>query len=783
MRRIERQRAPSQPEPVCLTDEDLTRQLNAVGQQSAAEQVKQCSVPKEGGWRPGARWARRGRGQTVFEPNKDVPLPSEREPSDVEAAIAGLPPHQRPPSRELGRTSEAAANPFMGAGREMARRCEAATHPFKPEAEDWNGKNLQAAIDDLPTHRRPAAKSLLREIDVVADPFTMRGAMPVQFPGEDAPAKRFRGIGTDRAKRPTSRDGHNGEANALAPPNLARLADMPAPKYHGEGIRPSTQSGSTIDETGLEKGRFFQTGRTLGPMVGRVCRDTVTVSRPVQANRPPLATIEKTGARIELVAVCPAARARGLRPGMALTTARAQIPELDTRPSDEAGDCHDLHRLAELLARRWSPTVEVCDNDGLLIDLTGVAHLHGGERAFCRRLVRILGRHGISARMAVADTIGAAWAVSRYAGAKDAVHIVPPGEQQRAISPLPPAALRLNAAALELLDRLGIVRIGEIAAMPRASLARRFTRAIVDRLDQALGNASQTLDPVSLCNAIIVTRRFLEPIATAEAIQQVLRDLTPEMTAALRRKGRGVRSLELVADRVDGVPQRLRVGFARPTRDGSHMLRLMLRRVEEIEPGYGIDSISLHVRRCDALEAEALGPKLVEETPPELGTLVDAIANRIGADRLWRAHPVESDVPERCLRRTTPLDQQDRRTRNLAVDDVARLNATPPDHPWHPRWPRPARLLHRPERVHHVISELPDLPPKRFTWRGRTYRVIGADGPERITSEWWRRTDGRWAIRDYYLVETKEGGRFWLFRRGDGVNAETGDLSWYLHGR
>ena len=712
-------------------------------------------------------------------------LPSQRERGDVEAAIACLPAHRRPPSRELGRSSEAAPNPFAGSMREMAKRCEAARHPFRDDTQDWNGKSLQQAIDGLPAHQRPSAKSLLRGNDVIADPIQAASRAPTHTVGH----ARAR----SPAKRPTARDGHNGEAGFIDPPNLARLAQMPPVRHHGEGPRPSSrqpEGRDGLDETGLEKGRFFQTGRQLGPLVRRVCETSagdgeagMAIDLPaVPAPARPLVTIEKTGARVELVAVCPASRAAGLRPGMALTTARAQLPDLDTRPADPQGDAADLSRLADTLARRWSPSVEMSDADGLLIDLSGVAHLRGGEEMFCRRVVRMLARHGVTARIAVADTPGAAWAVARY-GTSEAVHVVAPSKQADVLDALPPAALRLEPGALDLLHRLGVERIGQLTAMPRAPLARRFTRAIVDRLDQALGFASEALDPIVVHDAIVVARRFLEPIATAGAIEQVLRDLTPELAERLREASRGVRSLELVADRVDGMPQRLRIGFARPTRDVPHILRLLLRRIEEIEPGYGIDAMALHVRRCDRLEAETLGPELVEETPPELGTLVDAIANRIGSRRLWRMRPIESDVPERSSRRTNPLEKLLARTMMSKPGDVGRLDERVANHPWHARWRRPARLLPRPEKVHHVLAELPDCPPKRFTWRGQTYRIVRAEGPERIRGEWWRRSTERDALRDYFHVEVETGERFWIFRRGDGVRGETGDLTWYLHGR
>ena len=354
--------------------------------------------------------------------------------------------------------------------------------------------------------------------------------------------------------------------------------------------------------------------------------------------------------------------------------------------------------------------------------------------------------------------------------------------QAEALSPLPVAALRLEGSALELLARLGIDTIGQLAIMPRAPLVRRFGRAIADRLDQATGRAPEPLHPVELPSRISVEQRFPEPIATPEAIAHWLGELMPRLAVELAEAGQGARSVEMVAARVDGVPQRMRLGFARPTRDAGHMLRLTLRRMEEIEPGYGIDAIALHVRRADPLGPESLGPALADAPAPDLAPLIDALANRIGAHRLWRAAPVESDVPERSCRRTAPLDPPPGEASALAADDVRRLDARAPDHPWHPRWPRPVWLLRRPERVDHVLALTPDLPPRRFTWRGTTHHVVHAEGPERVAGEWWQRAPERLAVRDYFRVEDETGQRFWLFRRGDGVRAETGDLSWFVHG-
>ncbi|KQT31423.1 protein ImuB [Sphingomonas sp. Leaf412] len=493
----------------------------------------------------------------------------------------------------------------------------------------------------------------------------------------------------------------------------------------------------------------------------------------------PLVTVHKVGARVEVAAACPAARALGAVAGMALTQLRAAVPGIAVRDADHDGDRAALHRLAILLARRWTPVVAVSDADGLFLDLSGVAHLHGGEARMMRRLVRGLARVGIAARVGVADTTGAAWALARHDAA--AVAILPPGDPMPALAPFPVAALRIEDKALDLLRRLGVDTVGDLAALPRAPLARRFGRAVPLRLDQAGGRIAEPLDPVIPLDPIAVEQRFAEPLMTAEPIAHWLAQLVARLAVALAQAGRGARAVALVATRVDAAVQVVRVGLARPTRAPDHLLRLLVRRIETIDPGFGIEGLALHVLRSDPLGAEAFSGDLTDDTP-DLSLLVDAIANRIGATRLWRACAVESDVPERAVARAAPLDPSVAATPRLKREDVRHLDARLAAHPWHPRWSRPVRLLSRPERIDHVIAELPDYPPLRFTWRGVTHRIVRGDGPERIAGEWWRRAAEAQAVRDYFAVEDDTGERFWLFRRGDGLRVETGDLTWYMHG-
>ena len=494
-------------------------------------------------------------------------------------------------------------------------------------------------------------------------------------------------------------------------------------------------------------------------------------------NAPRITSI-RNGSRIEIAAACPHAQALGLRPGMAVTQARAQVPGLDISPADPEGDRVSLGIFAIRAARRWSPIVAIEGADTLFLDLTGTAHLFGGEEKMARRLLRLLARTGFTARIAIADTAGAAWALAHFGGAA----ICPPGEQAEALADLPVSALRIDEAAAEMLRRLGIDRIGQLASLPRGPRVRRFGASTALRLDQALGRAPEPLDPIVPRQAIVVQRRFAEPIGTAEGIALWLGALVPELAAALEAEGLGVLRLELIAERVDGVPQRTRIGLARPNRDPAHLLRLLVRRIEGVEPGFGIDALALYVRRADTLGPEPVVERLDEEAAPDVATLVDTLATRIGLGRMWRARPIESDVPERSVSRAPVLDPPERGLGRIKPDDVGQLDRSPALHPWHPQWPKPTRLLRRPERIDHVLAELPDHAPHRFTWRGCTHKVVRADGPERVYGEWWKHAVEGSQIRDYFRVEDDAGRRYWLFRSGDGEHAATGDLSWYLHG-
>ncbi|MFN3774792.1 DNA polymerase Y family protein [Sphingomonas parapaucimobilis] len=484
------------------------------------------------------------------------------------------------------------------------------------------------------------------------------------------------------------------------------------------------------------------------------------VSGPAPAlNLVPMVLAEQIGKRQVIAAACPAAMALGLTPGMAVTQARALIPDLDIRPADRAADMALLADLARHAVRHWTPTAAVSGSDGLWLDLSGVAHLHGGETRFCQRLVGFCRRFGLTARVTVASTPGAAHALARFG--RDAILLVPGGQEAQALAPLPPAALRLTPEATAAAARFGLDRIADLLPLPRGPLARRLGMASVRRLDEALGRVPEPIVPVVPQETPVARLRLLESIGTAEAIEQVIGDLLTDLIRQLVERGRGVRALILTLERIDGSEQHLSIGTARATRDAGHLARLFHLRIDRISPGDGIEAMRLAAPHTDSLGATALAASLAgDDAPPDVAVLVDQIAGRVGEEALFTTAPVESDVPERAVRRWSPL-------------------AAPTG--W-PSWKRPVRLLSRPEPLVGVLALLPDAPPRRFTWRGKVHAVVAGDGPERIHGEWWRRDGEVWAVRDYFRVEDDTGARFWLFRRGDGVDAATGDLSWYLHG-
>ena len=441
---------------------------------------------------------------------------------------------------------------------------------------------------------------------------------------------------------------------------------------------------------------------------------------------------------------------------MALTKAQALLPGLEVRPFTPDKDLAGLHDLALWALRRYSPVVAVDAPDGLVLDITGCAHLYDGEANLIRDLLEHLRADGIAARAAVADTWGAAHALARFS--PQSAVIVPPGDSRKRVPPLPIAALRLIPSVMHDLDALGFETVADLLASPRAPLVHRFGRDLGLRLDQAMGDATEPIDPVVLPDVIAAHRIFAEPIGAPETIARYIEKLTVHVCDALENRAFGARRLDLLFYRTDNRVEAVCVRLAAPVRDVKRLTRLLCDQIETVDPGFGIDRM-----RLTATVAEPLALRQADtEAPnvPELSGLIDILGNRLGARSLYRLAPVESDIPERALRRVPPLTA---------------IQAN-----W-PTWPRPQRLLPRIEPIT-AVGLLPDHAPRHITWRGIRHHIVRADGPERIFGEWWHQNREIHAVRDYFRVEDDQGRRFWIFRWGDGEDARTGKMTWFMHG-
>ncbi|MFO1140764.1 MAG: DNA polymerase Y family protein, partial [Paracoccus sp. (in: a-proteobacteria)] len=430
---------------------------------------------------------------------------------------------------------------------------------------------------------------------------------------------------------------------------------------------------------------------------------------------------------------------------MPVSKAQALVPDLRIEAADAAEDLASLERLAFWILQRIAPIVAVDPPDGIVIDATGAAHLHGGEDALLDALTGRLALSGVTARAAVAGTWGAAHALARFSGD---------------LADMPPEALRLPAATVTGLRDMGFGRIGDLLAQPRAPLTRRFGPELIRRIDQMFGDAPEPIDALRPADLIETRRAFAEPIAAPETIARYIAKLVAALCAQLEAQGLGARRLDLICHRTDREMQTVRVGLAVAQRDPARLTRLLCDKIPTIAPGFGIEIMTLAATIAEPLAARQTSTLAPEA--PDLSGLIDILANRVGAQAIYRFAPVDSDVPERSSRRISAL----------AEDSGAG---------WPHHWPRPSRLLPRPEPID-TMALLPDQPPVWIAWRGVRRRIARADGPERIFGEWWTREAERIAVRDYFRVEDDAGERLWIFRAGDGEDAATGSHRWFLHG-
>jgi protein ImuB len=455
-----------------------------------------------------------------------------------------------------------------------------------------------------------------------------------------------------------------------------------------------------------------------------------------------------------------AAEEAGLRLGDRVANARAKAEGLQVRALDLDADMAAL-RCVALWAIRYTPMVSVWGvengSDGFFLDVTGAAHLFGGERTLLGDIERRLASFGLEPKLAIADTAGAAWAFSHFQIEPTIVD----GPLDAALAPLPIEALRLAPDTAATLRRLGFKRVGALMEKARAPFGARFEKELLLRLDQALGRVAEPLRFISPPPLHSSLRRLLEPIVTEEAILHVTKRLMNDVVSGLLRQGQGARRLALHLFRVDGETVALNLGTALPTRDPAHIAHLVSLKLERLkimaDVDFGFEALRLTVTATEAIEArqaDLASAGTEKEAIERESLLLDGIGERLGGERIRHFEPRESHVPERA--------------------ETAHRGARKPCE-WRPETrPRPLVLLPCAEEAQ-VTALLPEGPPKRFRWRGANHGVSHWEGPERIADEWWRKPE---PDRDYYFVEDEGGHRFWLYRE----RVSEGAPRWFVHG-
>ncbi|MBB5515513.1 protein ImuB [Rubricella aquisinus] len=454
-----------------------------------------------------------------------------------------------------------------------------------------------------------------------------------------------------------------------------------------------------------------------------------------------------------------AATLKGIQPGERVVDMRALCPDLKVEYADIAGDRAVLERLV-IWSRRWSPFTAPDGAAGIVLDTTGVAHLFGGEAALLYDIEEQFARIGLTTRSAMAPTWGAAWALARFGPVRAIC-----GEEGlgRALAPLPTRALRLDAGTVQLLHRLGLKTVADIAAIPRLSLTRRFAKAALTgnplmRLDQAMGLMGEPVSSKEAPPPIRAIARLPEPIQDPTPH---LLDLCADLCAQLDHAGMGCRRVEVVVYRTDGEVSTVHAAISQPSRDPAHLARLFEGKLERLNPGFGFDLITLHAGGVEPLSTRQSRLDGAAQDGLPLAHLIDRLSARFGADAILRPIARESHVPERAEQMVPALE---------AATDAATL----------PARERPIRLLRSPEEIR-VIYAVPEGPPAQFVWRRQRLHVARYAGPERIAPEWWQDLPGT-RLRDYYKIEDQQGRRFWLYREGVHGDGRGGDPRWFMHG-
>ncbi|WP_348685121.1 DNA polymerase Y family protein [Brevundimonas aurantiaca] len=481
---------------------------------------------------------------------------------------------------------------------------------------------------------------------------------------------------------------------------------------------------------------------------------------------PATVLVEKVKGALRLAAANGSALALGLSPGMTLADARARAPNIRVAPHRPEADTALLRRVL-LDFGRFTPMAATDGPDGLALDVTGCAHLFGGEEGLVRAVAARAEGVGLATRLALAGTPEAARALARFGRGG----IYQGAAQNQALRRLPVAALELSDKEIQALSRAGLKTLAHLADRPTAPIAARFGTAAATRLNRVLGREDVRIRPERPVPLISVDRVLVEPITETADVEAVIGDLLVEAMDRLDLRGQGGRAFQAGFFRLDGEVRHITVRTGRPSRDAAAVLRLFRERLANLarplEPGFGFDQMRLSVTVADRLASRQRGFEAAPSTAEDLGRLIDRLTARLGPEAVSRFEPIESHWPERAVRLSP------------AAHALAEIVAWPEPDPADPPL-RPLQMFDPPQPVL-ATAEVPDHPPNRFIWRRVDHRLVRVEGPERLAPEWWRRLQApQEPTRDYYRVEDQEGRRFWLFRSG--FYGEEPAPRWFLHG-
>lgn len=478
---------------------------------------------------------------------------------------------------------------------------------------------------------------------------------------------------------------------------------------------------------------------------------------------------ERTANALRLTAVDAGAAKLGLFPGMALTDARARVERLEVAAAAPGHDAALLKRLAHW-CERYTPLVAFDEPHGLMLDITGCAHLFGGLDAMRADAIRRLERARLGVQAAIADNSFAARLLAR--GTKGGVFSRT--EADRLLPRLPLSALELTQAAETGLKRAGLKRIGDVMGLPRAALTARFGTDLATRLDRLARQERAPISPMRIMPLSTVERRLSEPVTAMELVERILQELAQELFAQLEPEDKGALLIEASFFRVDGEVRHIHIETGQPLRNDKVFLRLARERLnaltDSLDAGFGFDMIRLAALRSAAIAQRQTGLDQHEEDEAGFSQLVDRLSARLGQNRVLVSFSRNTHIPERAFGLRPALHTD---SKGEAYYESSRT--LPNDPP-----ARPIKLF-RPPQLIESVAKVPDSPPSFFLWRRVRHHVRLAEGPERIEPEWWLAIGHTVPeLRDYYRVEDENGQRFWIFREGlyDGANHPR----WFLHG-